>query len=196
MLGAGARSPVAFFSRTVLPEPHGAESKPMTKADRGLPRRYARKHSPNDLDWLSRWLIVGLVISTTTSVINLKGARAQTSSPQGVTTVASSGVQTISQGARTTAASLFGDRCAVCHGRNGDGKGPVAANLNPKPVDFRDRKWQCSVTDGKIAKAIVYGGPAVGLSSSMSANPDLEAQPGVVAALVEHIRRLASKRER
>jgi len=52
------------------------------------------------------------------------------------------------------------------------------------------------VTDEKIAKAIVYGGPAVGLSSSMSANPDLEAQPGVVAALVEHIRRLASKRER
>jgi len=135
-------------------------------------------------------------ISTTTSVINLNGARAQTSSPQGVTSVASSGVQTISQGARATAASLFGDRCAVCHGRNGDGKGPVAANLNPKPVDFRDRKWQRSVTDEKIAKAIVYGGPAVGLSSSMSANPDLEAQPGVVAALVEHIRRLASKRER
>ena len=61
--------------------------------------------------------------------------------------------------------------------------------MNPKPVDFRARKWQRSVTDEKIAKAIVYGGPAVGLSSSMSANPDLETQPGVVAALVEHIRK-------
>jgi len=168
----------------------------MTKADRGLPRQDAPKYSPNDIDWLSRWLIIGLVISTVTSVINLDGARAQTSSPQGVTRVASSGAQAIAEGARTTAASLFGDRCAVCHGRNGDGKGPVAANLNPKPVDFRDRKWQRSVTDEKIAKAIVYGGPAVGLSSSMAANPDLEAQPGVVAALVEHIRRLASKRKR
>jgi hypothetical protein len=65
--------------------------------------------------------------------------------------------------------------------------------LNPKPVDFRDRKWQRSVTDEKITKAIVFGGPAVGLSSSMSANPDLETQPGVVAALVEHIRNLAGK---
>ena len=109
--------------------------------------------------------------------------------------VASSGGPAISDGARTTAASMFGDRCAVCHGPNGDGKGPGAANLNPKPVDFRDRKWQRSVTDEKIAKAIVYGGPAVGLSSAMSANPDLETQPGVVAALVERIRQLASKRK-
>jgi len=110
--------------------------------------------------------------------------------------VAASGVQNISDGARSTAMSLFGDRCAVCHGPNGDGKGPGAANLNPKPVDFRNRKWQRSVTDEKIAKAIVDGGPAVGLSSSMSANPDLDLQPGVVAALVEHIRNLASKRKR
>ena len=141
-------------------------------------------------------LIIGLVILTATSVINLNGAAAEMSSPQSATLVASSGVQTISEGARTAAASLFGDRCAVCHGPNGDGKGPGSANLNPKPVDFRDRKWQHSVTDEKIAKAIVYGGPAVGLSSSMSANPDLETQPGVVAALVEHIRNLAGKRKR
>jgi mono/diheme cytochrome c family protein len=90
---------------------------------------------------------------------------------------------------------MFGDRCAVCHGPNGDGKGPGAANLNPKPIDFRDRKWQRSVTNEKITKAIVYGGPAVGLSSSMAANPDLEAQPSVVAALVAHIRSLAGKRK-
>jgi mono/diheme cytochrome c family protein len=110
--------------------------------------------------------------------------------------VASTGAQTISDNARTTAVSLFGDRCAVCHGPNGDGKGPGAANLNPKPVDFRSGKWQRSVTDDKIAKAIVYGGPAVGLSAAMSANPDLETQPGVVAALVEHIRNLASKQKK
>ncbi len=67
--------------------------------------------------------------------------------------------------------------------------------MNPKPVDFRNRKWQRSVTDQKITKAIVYGGPAVGLSASMSANPDLETQPSVVAALVEHIRGLAGKRK-
>lgn len=106
-----------------------------------------------------------------------------------------SGAPAISESARATAASLFGDRCAVCHGQNGDGKGPGAANLNPKPVDFRNRKWQRSVTDEKITKAIVYGGPAVGLSAAMAANPDLEAQPTVVAALVDHIRSLAGKRK-
>jgi hypothetical protein len=165
----------------------------MTKADRGLPRPNAPKYFPNYAYRPPRWLIVGLVILTVTSVINLNEARAQTSS-QKVTMVAASGV-TISDTARTEAASLFGDRCAVCHGPNGDGKGPGAANLNPKPVDFRDRKWQRVVSNEKIAKAIVYGGPAVGLSSAMSANPDLETRPGVVAALVEHIRKLAGKRK-
>jgi cytochrome c553 len=166
----------------------------MTKVDRGLPRPDAPKYFPNHADRPIRWLIVALVILTVTSVINLNEVRAQTS-PQKVTTVAASGV-TISDTARTEAASLFGDRCAVCHGPNGDGKGPGAANLNPKPVDFRDRKWQRVVTNEKITKAIVYGGPAVGLSSAMAANPDLETRPGVVAALVEHIRKLAGKRNR
>ncbi len=65
--------------------------------------------------------------------------------------------------------------------------------MNPKPVDFRDRKWQRSVSDQKIAKAIVFGGPAVGLSASMAPNPDLETRPEVVAALVERIRGVAGK---
>ena len=163
------------------------------KLERGLPRQYLRKCQPDNINWRPRSFILGLVISVATSVISLTGVRAQTIS-QGTTMVASREGQTISASARTEAASLFRDRCAVCHGPNGDGKGPVAANLNPKPVDFRDRKWQRSVTDEKIAKAIVYGGPAVGLSLSMSANPDLEKRPDLVAALVEHIRNLASSK--
>jgi mono/diheme cytochrome c family protein len=141
-----------------------------------------------------KWLFGGLVILIATGVINLAAGRAQMSSPQAVMKVASKGIGGIPEEARATATSLFGDRCAVCHGANGDGKGPGAANLDPKPVDFRDRKWQRSVSDETIGKAIVYGGPAVGLSSSMAANPDLEAQPAVVAALVERIRSLAGTR--
>ncbi len=166
----------------------------MRKSDRGTPRQEVRKYRAGDAGRLAPRVIIGLVIFTTTSVSNLNGAMAETGSPQGVTMVAATDGQKIPESARTTAASLFGDRCAVCHGPNGDGKGPGAENLNPKPQDFRSRKWQRSVSDEKIAKAIVYGGPAVGLSSSMAANPDLEAQPNVVAALVEHIRSLAHKR--
>jgi mono/diheme cytochrome c family protein len=156
----------------------------MTRTDCGLPPFETSKHSPTSIDRLSKWLVAGLVILIVTSEFKLDGARAETGSPRAVP---------ISDGARATAASLFGDRCAVCHGPNGDGNGPGAANLNPRPVDFRNRKWQRSVTDEKIAKAIVYGGPAVGLSQEMAANPDLEAQPGVVAALVEQIRSLGSR---
>jgi mono/diheme cytochrome c family protein len=91
---------------------------------------------------------------------------------------------------RDEALSIFAERCAVCHGVNGDGAGPAAGSLNPKPANFRSRKWQSSMSDERIATIIVNGGSSVGLSASMASNPDLEGQPDVVAALVEHIRKL------
>jgi mono/diheme cytochrome c family protein len=93
--------------------------------------------------------------------------------------------------AREAANSIFAERCAVCHGDDGGGAGPGAANLNPKPQNFRSRKWQKSMSDQQIAMIIVNGGSSAGLSASMAANPDLEGQPDVVAALVERIRKFA-----
>lgn len=165
----------------------------MTKKISGLLYHRGRKNPLRNFDRLYKWLVAGLVILIATSEFRLAQASAETGSAAGVKVAAKSSASTISEHARATASELFGDRCAVCHGQNGDGNGPGAANLNPKPVDFRDSKWQRSVTDEKITKAIVYGGTAVGLSSLMSANPDLETQPGVVAALVEQIRGLAKK---
>lgn len=86
------------------------------------------------------------------------------------------------------AKTLMSDRCAVCHGDNGDGKGPSASSLDPPPRNFHDRKWQKSVTDKTLAKAIIEGGTAAGLSASMPGNPDLADQPAVVAAMVKQIR--------
>jgi high-affinity iron transporter len=34
---------------------------------------------------------------------------------------------------------LFAQNCAACHGAAGDGKGPMAAKLNPPPIAFADR---------------------------------------------------------
>jgi cytochrome c553 len=93
--------------------------------------------------------------------------------------------------ARAEALSIFAERCAVCHGVDGDGAGPAASSLNPKPANFRSRKWQSSMRDERIAMIIVNGGQSVGLSASMASNPDLEGRPDVVAALVEHIRQFA-----
>jgi mono/diheme cytochrome c family protein len=92
--------------------------------------------------------------------------------------------------ARAQAADIFESRCVACHGLDGHGDGPAAANLNPRPRDFHDPKWQKSIDDTTIARAIVSGGQAVGVSVEMAANPDLEDEPAVVAALVEHVRGL------
>ena len=44
------------------------------------------------------------------------------------------------------------------------------------------------MTDETLTKAIVEGGPAVGLSAAMPGNPDLADRPAVVAALIKQIR--------
>jgi mono/diheme cytochrome c family protein len=94
----------------------------------------------------------------------------------------------ISAADRKEAHELFLNRCAACHGQFGRGDGPGAAGLNPKPRNYADAAWQKTVTDEEIEKAIVYGGTAVGKSPQMVANPDLQAKPGVVAALREKVR--------
>jgi mono/diheme cytochrome c family protein len=96
---------------------------------------------------------------------------------------------TITDDARAKARDIFSERCATCHGADGKGDGPAAANLKPRPIDFHSQNWQKSVTDESITKAIVFGGRAVGKSGQMAPNPDLENEPAIVAALVEKIRR-------
>jgi mono/diheme cytochrome c family protein len=102
--------------------------------------------------------------------------------------VSSDGAVKITPEAKAEADSIFDDRCTACHGSDGDGKGPASASLKPGPKDFRDAKWQKSISDEKITMAIISGGEAVGLSAGMPGNPDLEEKPAVVAALVVHIR--------
>jgi cytochrome c len=92
--------------------------------------------------------------------------------------------------ARAKAQDLFSTRCAACHGLAGKGDGAGAANLTPKPPNFQDKNWQASITDQNIDNAILYGGAAIGKSPMMPANPDLQSQPAVVAALREKIRQL------
>lgn len=88
---------------------------------------------------------------------------------------------------------MFQTRCAACHGQFGRGDGPGAAGLTPKPRNYADQEWQKTVTDEEIEKAIVYGGAAVGKSPQMVANPDLQAKPGVVAALREIVRKFGTQ---
>lgn len=89
---------------------------------------------------------------------------------------------------KAEADKLFAQRCTPCHGTSGKGDGAAAAALNPKPRDYSDKAWQAATKDEMIAKAIVGGGPAVGMSALMPPNPDLASKPAVVQALVDKIR--------
>ena len=95
--------------------------------------------------------------------------------------------------AQREAEVVFSTRCSTCHGPRGEGDGPGAGALDPKPRNFHDPAWQRSVTDEHISQIIVGGGGAVGRSPLMPPNPDLAGKPEVVAALVVQIRSLGSR---
>jgi mono/diheme cytochrome c family protein len=95
-----------------------------------------------------------------------------------------------SPAAREAAAKIWRDRCVNCHGERGLGDGEGATFLPVAPRAIGDAAWQQSVTDEHIATVIVEGGPAVGLSPIMAANPDLRTKPDVVDALVQYVRQL------
>ena len=64
---------------------------------------------------------------------------------------------------------LYEEKCASCHGTNGDGKGPVASIFSPGPSDFRTPGfWQGNVNQ-KITNTVENGHgpmPAIDLSPS------------------------------
>lgn len=107
---------------------------------------------------------------------------------QGCNRSSSSSASTTTTNIPAEARDLYNQRCAMCHGTDGSGNGPAGAALNPRPRNFTDSTWQQSVTDDQIRRAIVGGGQAVGKSSTMPANPDLEGRNEVLQGLVTMIR--------
>ncbi len=51
---------------------------------------------------------------------------------------------------------LYQSNCMRCHGEQGDGKGPEAANFVPKPMDFTSSQMS-TLTDALLEKAVVEG---------------------------------------
>lgn len=65
-------------------------------------------------------------------------------------------------------APLYATYCASCHGLSGDGDGPVAANLEPKPAAHSDAAYMDTLSDEHLVLVITKGGPAVGKSPMMA----------------------------
>lgn len=134
------------------------------------------------------WLIALIVVAAMAG-----GCGGGGSGSSGGGAASSDGAVKITSADRKEANEMFATRCAACHGQFGRGDGPGAAGLNPKPRNYADAVWQKATSDEEIEKAIVYGGAAVGKSPQMVANPDLQAKPGVVAALREKVRSFANQ---
>lgn len=117
-----------------------------------------------------------------------------TATPPAVERAAEQAAGTAAPAVATSAASdeearaIFAQRCTMCHGTSGHGDGPAAAGLTPKPRNYADVAWQRATDDKEITLAIVGGGPAVGKSLMMPANPDLKDRPEVVAGLLKIVR--------
>lgn len=63
--------------------------------------------------------------------------------------------------------TLYEERCILCHGPKGDGKGQGAIALNPKPADYTKKKFWEEMNEQKIAATIKAG------KGQMRASPDL-----------------------
>jgi mono/diheme cytochrome c family protein len=63
---------------------------------------------------------------------------------------------------------IYEKKCALCHGDKGDGKGPTATGLNPKPTNFREHHGM-EMTDGELFWKIMTGrGPMPSFKKDLS----------------------------
>ena len=64
---------------------------------------------------------------------------------------------------------IYEQKCALCHGAKGDGKGPASVGLNPKPTNFKDSHGEM-MTDGEHFWKISKGrGPMPSYEKDLSA---------------------------
>ena len=61
------------------------------------------------------------------------------------------------KGSAAAGHDLFKTYCIACHGESGKGNGPAAANLNPKPQDLTDARFQGRMDHEKLFTAISSG---------------------------------------
>lgn len=65
--------------------------------------------------------------------------------------------------------------CAPCHGAQGRGDGPSAANLDPKPRDHTNREYMSTLTDEELGKTIRLGGVVSGMPQ-MPSHPHINGE--------------------
>lgn len=93
---------------------------------------------------------------------------------------------------RRAASSLFlgqtqrSVNCAICHGKDGDGRGPLSGQFDPSPRNFACAKTIDGVPDGQLFWIIRFGSPGTAMPPHASLTDDQ------IWQLVLHLRRLAN----
>lgn len=59
--------------------------------------------------------------------------------------------------ARERGRELFRDKCALCHGKRGDGNGVRSSALSRRPPDFTNPGWRQSTTPREVFKLVSEG---------------------------------------
>ena len=83
---------------------------------------------------------------------------------------------------------IYENRCANCHGMDGDGKGPKAEELSVAPADFRNARAMAAITDGELYWQITKGARPMPSFESLSEQERWE--------LVDYVRTFASPSSR
>lgn len=85
---------------------------------------------------------------------------------------------------------VYADYCAVCHGKEGQGDGPIVAMFGPKPFAFTDKAGMAARRDQDLYFAIFNGGEAIGQSTYMPAWGGL-LKDSEITDVIAYIRTLA-----
>lgn len=71
-------------------------------------------------------------------------------------------------GSAEAGAESYATLCESCHGPGGNGEGPAAAGLNPRPARHTDGAYMNGLSNEHVRTVIRDGGPAVGKSPLMA----------------------------
>ncbi len=149
-----------------------AKSRPPAGCGEGPPHRTSRNGN-RTRTWAAAWAVIGLVLLSATGCGQSRDSASPPSAPPAAAPAAgvAAPAKGVSSGGAEIAATvldgpqLFGRYCAACHGENGDGNGPAARFLYPKPRNFREGQFRLVMTtnrlpsDDDLMRVVVRGMP-------------------------------------
>jgi mono/diheme cytochrome c family protein len=84
-------------------------------------------------------------------------AKAGASKPPAGRAIPSANLVPYSRESAARGEAIFLNRCWGCHGKKGDGHGPNAADISPRPRNLRNTPFVASLSYARLHESIKYG---------------------------------------